>query len=257
MRNACMTGAVTLVGFGLVLIGTSGEHEPGRAFASTSPVPSRHLDSGDCKNADPDEAWFSNRANYIEPIPGNPCPGWPFIGRPQPGGSYLEQTGSQHNDTVDLNLDGRQEVSIAGELRWENGKWNYDSQGTFGTMAYLDYTDGVTMARFIRIIDIKAIPAPPDPDADGDPGSVAISRAHVRGYFDVDGDGKQDAIIQVGSRECDLWDDEGCSDYLWTVDYYWLKNITSTDDPLAADLNHDGSVNGEDLGILLASWTGV
>ncbi|MBC22602.1 MAG: hypothetical protein CMJ32_01625 [Phycisphaerae bacterium] len=124
-------------------------------------------------------------------------------------------------------------------------------------MAYLNYTDGVTMARFIRIIDIKAIPAPPDPDADGDPGSVAISRAHVRGYFDVDGDGKQDAIIQVGSRECDLWDDEGCSDYLWTVDYYWLKNITSTDDPLAADLNHDGSVNGEDLGILLASWTGV
>jgi hypothetical protein len=62
-------------------------------------------------------------------------------------------------------------------------------------------------------------------------------------WQDMDGDGDLDIVFRVGGVVGDVW--------------RWLENIgyEKPDPPVAADLNQDGAVNGEDLGMLLAAWT--
>ena len=68
--------------------------------------------------------------------------------------------------------------------------------------------------------------------------NLEITRAAVT---DIDGDGRRDLVIRLarGSKNT----------------YRWHRNITMAD-PLVADINRDGFVNAQDLGLLIAAWTG-
>jgi hypothetical protein len=68
------------------------------------------------------------------------------------------------------------------------------------------------------------------------------------GLRDMDDDGDLDYVFGVDVR---------FSDSPMTTEVRWLENIgyEKPDPPLAADINQDGAVNGDDLGMLLAAWT--
>ena len=63
-------------------------------------------------------------------------------------------------------------------------------------------------------------------------------------WVDVDDDGRLDLILK-GPRL-------GTSGPIFA----WLRNIYDGPSRLPADLNHDGRVDGEDLGTLFSQWTG-
>jgi hypothetical protein len=63
---------------------------------------------------------------------------------------------------------------------------------------------------------------------------------------DVDRDGDPDLIMRLGCVEIPAWVPREA--------FFWVENTASHNPPLAADLNRDGSVDGVDLGLLLAAW---
>ncbi len=64
----------------------------------------------------------------------------------------------------------------------------------------------------------------------------------AEGLLDVDGDGRLDLVLSSFSGG--------------TKVFAWLRNIYDAPARLPADLNHDGKVDGADLGDLFSQWTG-
>lgn len=97
-------------------------------------------------------------------------------------------------------------------------------------------------------------------DTDGCVDSWIVG-AEPLGWADCDGDGDLDLVLRltayhrprgIVSGVCQEVDPIG-----YPIDrYHWLRNVgfERASPPIAADLNRDGSVDGVDLGILLASW---
>ena len=62
----------------------------------------------------------------------------------------------------------------------------------------------------------------------------------------MDGDGRRDLIVV---RQTDPIE--------WPKGNGWFVHLNITDgEPLVADINRDGFVDGADLGLLIAAWTG-
>ena len=97
-------------------------------------------------------------------------------------------------------------------------------------------------------------------DTDGCVDSWLVG-AEIYGWADCDGDGDLDLVLRltayhrprrIVSGICQEVEPIG-----YPIDrYHWLRNVgfEKRSPPLAADLNHDGKVDGADMGLLLYAW---
>ena len=67
--------------------------------------------------------------------------------------------------------------------------------------------------------------------------------------FDLDGDGDLDVLVYMAAYA----DQQGQPPEDWTG-MFWLENNAVSTPATAADLNHDGRVDGADLSLLLYAW---
>jgi hypothetical protein len=77
-------------------------------------------------------------------------------------------------------------------------------------------------------------------------GGLVQALLFPQGWRDMDADGDLDLVVTIVA----VYPEQNLSIA------GWLKNIgyEKSPPPLAADLNHDGNVDGVDLGLLLAAW---
>ena len=128
---------------------------------------------------------------------------------------------------TDLNGDRVPERPNQVSRHW-NGGWKFVSSPSVSTF---ELNEGVMSAVGIEILfDWEMYIESPDESYE-----ITLCMGP-----DVDGDGRGDMMVKVR---------KGVDSY-----YYWHRNITAGD-ALAADINHDGIVDGIDLAIVLASWT--
>ena len=78
-------------------------------------------------------------------------------------------------------------------------------------------------------------------------GNSDVFAFKMLGYFDVDGDGDLDLLIHASGV---IYDGSGQP---FSNDF-WLENNAVSTPAIAADLNHDGRVDGADLAMLLVQW---
>ena len=132
----------------------------------------------------------------------------------------------------DLNGDGRSD-----NLYWVQSRWN---AGT-GWVDRTDYVVSLTTdADGTRTTWTQILIAVHD----WYESELGVSDFEIEkvAQADIDGDGRRDILIRYNN-------------YLDDPSFYWHRNIT-TGDPLVADINRDGFVNANDLGLLIAAWTG-
>ncbi|MDC0992049.1 hypothetical protein OAR33_00590, partial [bacterium] len=68
-----------------------------------------------------------------------------------------------------------------------------------------------------------------------------------RGFADVNGDGRRDLVVSR-REEFNNAEDPFAG--------FFVHLNTTAGSPLVADINRDGFVNAQDLGLLIAAWTG-
>ena len=226
MKNAGMAGAVALVGIGLITIGL--EQPSSNAGATRDDVfrpfirdtkPSsrslRHPRNGD-------ECRISIFEPVLRPYPTS-CAVVPGVL------SNWDAYGKTHH--VDLLGLGTVQIASSGIAIFE--EFCGGNKGPLSRATYIATPDG------IREIEIDlSLEGPLDYEEvfGGIPCGV-----NVVGYMDVDGDGRNDALIKPLG---------------FTNSMGWLRNNYETPARLPADLNHDGRVDGQDLGELFVQWTG-
>ena len=266
MKNAGLAGAIALCGIGLIMNGWQGQEESAHAHAASSmagrPAVLDVFEA--CVEAEPvalfDQVGESlcfgtligDQAQYSAPY-------W----YPVPFGLVPEQ----QFKASDLDGDGHPDRVMASEMMtaqsWQGGlagsspepimyRWNTESGWSFGSMndAYLDIPPALYVQAIRpseqgwslsnRLIDFDFEPHRPDDQQDW---SVYPA------LHDVDGDGRDDLVLQWRNTMCFMFNDP-CE-----VVGTWHRNLSGTD-PLAGDVNNDGQVNGADLTIVLSDWTG-
>jgi hypothetical protein len=80
-------------------------------------------------------------------------------------------------------------------------------------------------------------------------GNSGVNSFKMLGCFDVDGDGDLDLLIHADGL---IYESSG--QHQPFSNDFWLENNVVSTPPIAADLNHDGRVDGADLSLLLYAW---
>jgi len=129
----------------------------------------------------------------------------------------------------DINGDGIPDRFTQTNRQW-NGGW--EQEPDTGAYSYSYDGESVSLSFTPVAIDWESVL--------GNPGGNIVS-VIVSKLADIDGDGRRDLIVarqELGKQT-----------------FTWHRNIT-TGNPLVADINRDGFVNAQDLGLLIAAWTG-
>ena len=222
MKNSGLTGAIALCGVGLVLVGLGNlaGSQPvlalGTAFVDPEDLCAERCDTG--PDGDLPYCVEQEEEQWFEMVP-----------RPLCAGDGVS-IGSLGGGASDYDGGSSSRLSRASNTVLDGGDWSEDSRelGAYSVRMI----DGIAETTYTPItIDWTLF----IPDLDEYVYLTASSS------IDIDGDGRRDLIVSTT--------------YEGTRNFYWLKNITAGS-ILAADVNVDGRVDGQDLALLLGEWTG-
>jgi hypothetical protein len=169
------------------------------------------------------------------------------------GGNTPQRIGMLPLGAADVNRDGVNEFFDTNYFgSWDNDGYNelgvvvrsLDQQ-IGGTLLYRSTTEVQPNQTIVWRNSVLDVGASVGDEIRGWLGNPSISQITMRakGWRDIDSDGDLDLIAEAAFTSGDGVD-------------LWFENIgyEMPAPPIAADLNHDGNVDGADLGLLLYAW---
>ena len=216
MKNVGMAGAVALVGIGLTTLGLNESANDANADSSVGSTTRLPRQHDGRNSRSRESACLMRPVEHWFEFPGEALCAINF--------NFLVSV-----EQGDIDGDG-----VADRFTQTNRQWNgsWEEERDTGAFSYHRDGESVKLAFTPVAIDWNSVLGDPN----GQIVTIIVSK-----LADIDGDGRRDLII---ARQ----DQAGQT-------FSWHRNIIQSD-PLIADINRDGFVNGEDMGLLLGSWTG-